>query len=92
MPSNELAETFERLGFVVRLTFIQKFLERDSTSAEANLPRRMCNSCLLKRRTSYLTLGAHAQRGLRYLVCVCVCVCLCVCPRLFAIYAQLTGK
>ena len=22
-----------------------------------------------------LTLGAHAQRGLRYLVCVCVCVC-----------------
>ena len=29
-----------------------------------------------------LTLGAHAQRGLRYLVCecVCVCVCVCVCP------------
>ena len=28
-----------------------------------------------------LTLGAHAQRGLRYLVCVsvCLCVCLCVC-------------
>jgi hypothetical protein len=51
MPSNELAETFERLGFVVRLTFIQKFLERDSTSAEANLPRRMC---ILKRQTSYL--------------------------------------
>ena len=25
-----------------------------------------------------LTLGAHAQRGLRYLVCVCVCVCVCV--------------
>ena len=23
---------------------------------------------------SLLTLGAHAQRGLRYLVCVCVCV------------------
>ena len=22
-----------------------------------------------------LTLGAHAQRGLQYLVCVCVCVC-----------------
>ena len=26
-----------------------------------------------------LTLGAHAQRGLRYLVCVCVCVSVCVC-------------
>ena len=32
-----------------------------------------------------LTLGAHAQRGLQYLVCVsvcvsvCLCVCLCVC-------------
>ena len=24
-----------------------------------------------------LTLGAHAQRGLRYLLCVCVCVCVC---------------
>ena len=23
-----------------------------------------------------LTLGAHAQQGLQYLVCVCVCVCL----------------
>jgi len=26
-----------------------------------------------------LTLGAHAQRGLLYLVCVSVCVCVCVC-------------
>ena len=26
----------------------------------------------------YLTLGAHAQRGLQYLVCVCVCVCVSV--------------
>ena len=26
-----------------------------------------------------LTLGAHAQRGLRYLVCVSVCVSVCVC-------------
>ena len=25
-----------------------------------------------------LTLGAHAQRGLRY-CCCCVCVCVCVC-------------
>ena len=24
------------------------------------------------------TLGAHAQRGLQYLVCVSVCVCVCV--------------
>ena len=29
----------------------------------------------------YLTLGAHAQRGLRYLSCVCVCVCVCVSHR-----------
>ena len=29
-------------------------------------------SCLL---ASLLTLGAHAQRGLQYLVCVSVCVC-----------------
>ena len=28
---------------------------------------------------SLLTLGAHAQRGLRYLVCPSVCVCVCVC-------------
>ena len=28
----------------------------------------------------FLTLGAHAQRGLRYLYSVCVCVCVCVCP------------
>ena len=27
---------------------------------------------------SLLTLGAHAQRGLRYFVCVSVCVCVCV--------------
>ena len=26
-----------------------------------------------------LTLGAHAQRGLQYSVCLCVCVCVCVC-------------
>jgi len=25
-----------------------------------------------------LTLGAHAQRGLLYLVCVSVCVCVCL--------------
>ena len=25
-----------------------------------------------------LTLGAHAQRGLQYLVCVSVCVCVCL--------------
>ena len=31
-----------------------------------------------------LTLGAHAQRGLRYLVRVCVCVC--VCPLHFGHY------
>ena len=27
----------------------------------------------------FLTLGAHAQRGLQYLVCVSVCLCVCVC-------------
>ena len=29
-----------------------------------------------------LTLGAHAQRGLQYLVCPSVCVCVCVCVSL----------
>ena len=28
---------------------------------------------------SLLTLGARAQRGLLYLVCLSVCVCVCVC-------------
>ena len=28
--------------------------------------------------SSLLTLGAHAQRGLQYSVCLCVCVCVCV--------------
>ena len=31
-----------------------------------------------KNFTTLLTLGAHAQRGLQYLVGVCVCVCLSV--------------
>ena len=34
------------------------------------------NECM---NTPSLTLVAHAQRGLRYLVCVCVCVCVSVC-------------
>ena len=33
---------------------------------------------------SLLTLGAHAQRGLQYIVVLCVC--LSVCPRLFSDY------
>ena len=36
----------------------------------------------------YLTLGAHAQQGLRYLLCVCVCVCL----LLFSCYRHQTGS
>ena len=56
MPSTELTGTFERLGFVVRLTSSQKSLERDVARAKASLSRLMCNSRLLKRRTSYLYL------------------------------------
>ena len=41
-----------------------------------------------------LTLGAHAQRGLRYLLCVslclCVCVCVCVCVSVSS-YSRSTG-
>ena len=33
---------------------------------------------LRAQQRALLTLGAHAQRGLRYLVCVCVCVFVCV--------------
>ena len=35
-----------------------------------------------------LTLGAHAQRGLRYLVCVSVCVCVCVCVCVYAYFSD----
>ena len=34
--------------------------------------------CSLTRDTILLTLGAHVQRGLRYLVCPSVCVCVCL--------------
>ena len=39
-----------------------------------------------------LTLGAHAQRGLQYLVCVCVCLCMCLSlfTQLFAPQTTLT--
>ena len=33
---------------------------------------------MLSLHLASLTLGAHAQRGLRYLVCVSVCLCVCV--------------
>ena len=41
-----------------------------------------------------LTLGAHAQRGLQYLVChsVCPSVCLSVCYHVFCHYAQQGGQ
>ena len=39
-----------------------------------------------------LTLGAHAQRGLRYLVCVCVCVCVSVTQHLtFYVFIRATN-
>ena len=34
-----------------------------------------------------LTLGAHAQRGLQYSVCLCVCVCVCVCVSVTSLMA-----
>ena len=39
-----------------------------------------------------LTLGAHAQRGLQYIVVLCVClyVCLCVCRPVYD-YSRTTG-
>ena len=41
-----------------------------------------------------LTIAAHAQRGLRYLVChsVCPSVCLSVCYHVFSRYAQQDGQ
>ena len=38
-----------------------------------------------------LTLGAHAQRELLYLVCVSVCVCVCVCVCLSPLILALQG-
>ena len=46
--------------------------------------------CFIGRLVGSLTLGAHAQRGLQYLVCVSVCVC--VCLRLLSDYTQATGR
>ena len=37
----------------------------------------LMESCVIYIYT-FLTLGAHAQQGLQYLVCVCMCVCVCV--------------
>ena len=41
-----------------------------------------------------LTLGAHAQRGLQYFVClsVCLCVCLSVCLSVTTSLAHLAAK
>ena len=41
-----------------------------------------------------LTLGAHAQRGLQYLVCKCVCLSVCpsVCYHVFCHHAQEIGE
>ena len=49
----------------------------------------LINSCC-----GLLTLGAHAQRGLLYLVCVsgCVCVCPSVCVHLFSPYRDQAGS
>ena len=43
-----------------------------------------CNTCIYAIRIStthvqLLTLGAHAQRGLQYSVCLCVRACVCAC-------------
>ena len=35
--------------------------------------------------SALLTLGAHAQRGLLYLVCVSVCLCVCLSPLILAL-------
>ena len=43
---------------------------------EAHWRHTDCQHCNYGVR-DYLTLGAHAQRGLQYLVCVSVCVCVC---------------
>ena len=39
-----------------------------------------------------LTLGAHAQRGLRYLVCPSVCLSVCLSVRLFYLNSGTTGN
>jgi len=52
-----------------------------TTSAESIIP-------------SWLTLGAHAQQGLLYLVCVSVCLYICVrvCLQLFSPYRDQAGS
>ena len=48
--------------------------------------------CLLCSAVSLLTLGAHAQRGLQYLVCVCVCLCVCYSTSHFNVIIRTTNN
>ena len=54
--------------------------------------RAFIGRLLYCKRQDLLTLGAHAQRRLQYLLCVSVCVCVCVCLLLFSRYRQQTGS
>ena len=60
-----------------------KYIERGYCCISLSFALLCCCSLLLALASLHLlTLGAHAQRGLRYLIglCVCcVCVCVCVC-------------
>ena len=47
------------------------------TKRTLHLPGRVGNSS--RWSNMFLTLGAHAQRGLQYLVCPCVCLSVCLC-------------
>ena len=48
----------------------------------------LCGNCLYNWCKCLLTLGAHAQRGLRYLVYPSVCVCVCLSLAIFALEAM----
>ena len=89
--------------------FTSLFFSSGEDKIEDILAIKVCQMCILLyhkclqlqpskliyriNRNGLLTLGAHAQRGLLYLVCVsvclsvCVCVCVCLSPLILALQA-----
>jgi len=81
----------ENYDYWTQTTFTWQIVDIDSAGA----PKTEFLECKrpYKSRYRFLTLGAHGQRGLVYLVCVCVCMCVCVCClHLFSPYRDQAGS
>ena len=62
----------------------------DSSQTPGTMNNDFCPMSMHVKQGILLTLGAHAQRGLRYILALCVCVC--VCLLLFSRYRYQTGS